>query len=251
MHKFVLKLMKTMLLKKTTLLLLLFGFSLALKAQTVEDIIAGYIHFTGGEKQWETIHSVKSSGTYNYGGLEFPFEAWSKAPDLYKYMVTTNGKHFAQAFDGTQGWKIDEFKGETTKTILTGKAARAMANEADVELESPFINLKEKSYQAMLEGKDSVGNMLCYKVKLIKNNDDTATYFFSTNDFSLIKKQAVSKNAELENSMLDTYYRNYRLVHGVIIPFEMTSKIKEQTILTIAVEKIEFNIPIPDSDFKP
>src|SRR5258705_13934190 len=109
--------------------------------------------------------------------MEFPFEAYSKAPDLYMYKVSSNGKYFAQAFDGKQGWKIDGFKGETTKTILNGTAARAMANEADVELEPAFIGYKEKGYVAMLEGKDSVGKIACYKVKLISRSNDTATYF--------------------------------------------------------------------------
>lgn len=240
-----------MFIKRTVFISLLLGFSFALKAQTAEEVITGYVNFTGGEKQWKKIHSIVSSGTYNYGGMEFPFEAYSKAPDLYKYTVSSNGKYFAQSFDGKQGWKIDGFKDETSKTILTGKEARAMANEADVELESPFINYQQKGYQATLEGKDSVDHMLCYKIKLIRPNSDTATYFFSTNDFSLLKRQAVSKNAELDNSLLDTYYSDYTITGGIKTPFKMISKIGDQTILTITVKKIQLNAAIPDSSFAP
>ena len=121
-------------------MLWLFCFSFFSKAQTADDIIAKYIDFTGGIQQWKKTKSIISSGTYNYGGMEFPFEAYSKTPDLYMYKVSSNGKYFAQAFNGRQGWKIDGFKDETTKTILNGKEAKAMANEADVELETPFIN---------------------------------------------------------------------------------------------------------------
>ena len=240
-----------MFIKRTVLIWLLFCFCLASKAQTAEAIIANYINFTGGEQQWKKISSIVSSGTYNYGGMEFPFEAYSKAPDQYMYKVSSNGKYFAQAFDGKQGWKIDGFKDETTKTILNGKAARAMANEADVELESVFIGYKEKGYAATLEGKDSIGKILCYKIKLISNSNDTATYFFSTNDFSLLKKQAVSKNAELDNSLLDTYYSDYTTVEEIKFPFKMTSKIGDQTILTITVKKMQLKVAIPDSIFKP
>lgn len=240
-----------MLVKKIALVLLLVTASSCLKAQTVETVIANYISYTGGGKQWKNINSIVSSGTYNYGGMEFPFEAYSKAPDLYKYIVSNNGKYFAQAFDGKQGWKIDGFKGETIKTILNGKEARAMANEADVELESVFINYKEKGYSAMLEGRDSVGNILCYNVKLISGNNDTSTYFFSTNDFSLVKKQAVSKNEELDKSMLDTYYSDYTTIEGIKFPFKMISKVGDQTILTITVKKMQLNVAIQDSIFKP
>ena len=97
--------------------------------------------------------TIIDSGTYDYGGIVFPFISYSKAPDLYKYVVSSNGKSFVQAFDGNEGWKIDGFKNETKKTILTGKAATAMANEADVELESPLINYKRKEAMQLLKGK--------------------------------------------------------------------------------------------------
>lgn len=79
-----------------------------------------------------------------------------------------------------------------------------MANEADVELESPFIDYKEKAMWQHLKERILLVTFCAYKIKLISSSNDTATYFFSTNDFSLLKKQAVSKNAELDNNLLDT-----------------------------------------------
>lgn len=230
---------------------MLSGYSLASRAQTADDIISNYISFTGGKENWNKIHSIVSSGTYNYGGMEFPFQAWSKAPNLYKYIVESNGKYFAQAYDGKQGWRIDEFKGEVTKTILEGKPAQAMANEADVELESPFINYREKGFEAIAEGKDTVGSEACYKIKFIRSNNDTSTWFFRTTDFALIKKQAIAKNAELDNSPLDSYYSDYKSVQGINFPFKMVSKVNDQTILTVTVTTLQLNVLIPDNDFKP
>src|SRR6476660_7198112 len=98
-----------MIAKKIAFLLLIFDFSLIAKSQSADEIIAKYIAFTGGVKKWKKIKTISSSGTYNYGGIEFPFQAWSKAPDHYKYDVTSNGKSFSQAYDGKEGWKIDGF----------------------------------------------------------------------------------------------------------------------------------------------
>ena len=237
--------------KKIAFSLLIFCFSLISNAQSVGEIIAKYIAFTGGTDQWKTIKTMVISGTYNYGGMEFAFTSYSKTPDLYKYIVQSNGKYFAQAFDGKQGWKIDEFKNETKKKILTGKPALAMANEADVELESPFINYQQKGYEVIDDGKDTVDDKICFKMKFIRNKADTETYFFSTADFELVKKQAVSKNAELDNSVLDTFYSDYQTVQGLKIPFKSVSKVKEQTILTATIKKVEVNIPIQDDSFKP
>ena len=230
---------------------IIFIYSINIKAQTVEKVISNYIKFTGGEEQWRTIHTIVTSGIYNYGGIEFPFTAYSKAPNLYKFVVPFNGKYYAQAFDGKRGWKIDAFKNETKKTLLSGKLALAMANEADVELESPFINYKNKGHQAILEGKDTVNAISCFKLKFIRSNGEIETYYFDSTNFELVKKSAVSKNAEMENAMLNTFYSDYGEVKGVRIPYKAISKTDDgQTILSITVEKIEINTPIPDAEFE-
>ena len=65
----------------------------------------------------------------------------------------------------------------------------------------------------------------------------------------LVKKTAISKNAELNSAILDTYFTDYTEVQGVKIPFKTTHKIKEQTVLTVTIKKCELNQPIPDDIF--
>lgn len=231
--------------------LIIFSLSFYVKAQSAEEIISKYIAFTGGEHQWEKITTIVTSGTYNYGGIEFPFTAYSKAPNLYKFIVPFKGKYYAQAFDGTKGWKIDAFKNETKKTLLTGKDALAMANEADVELESAFINYKSKGHSAVLEGTDKVDSLPCFKIEFIRNTGDTETYYFDTLNFSLVKKRAISKNSEMQGATLNTFYSNYREVGGIKIPFLAVSKTDEgQIILTITIKKAELNVPINNAEFE-
>jgi hypothetical protein len=236
---------------KTVFLFLFICLSFCLHAQKVNDVISKYISFTGGIEKWKEIKSIIMSGTYNYGGMEFPFTSYSKAPDMYKYIVPSGGKYFAQAYNGSKGWKIDGFKDETTKTILTGKAARAMANEADVELESPFVNYEKKGNKVILEGSDSADGKLCFKVKLLKNDGDTETYYFNSANYELIEKQAISKNAELDSSLVNIFYSDYRTVEGVKVPFKSVAKVDDQTILVIIINKVELNKNIPDSEFEP
>jgi hypothetical protein len=222
----------------------------SLNAQTVEEVISKHIAFTGGEQQWKTVQSIVTSGIYNYGGIEFPFTAYSKRPNLYKFIVPFQGKYFAQSFDGQKGWKIDAFKGETKKTYLSGKPAHALANEADVDLESPFLNYNAKGHAVTLEGKDTASGFSCFKVILTRKNGEAETYYFKETDYSLIKKIAISKNAELDNAMLETYYSDYHTVHGLHIPFTAISRVKDQTILTITIKKAQVNVPLKATFFK-
>jgi len=237
--------------KKTFLLILSFIVITVAKSQTAAEIISRYIEFTGGREAWKKVNTITSSGTYNYGGVEFPFEAFSKKPDLYRYIVTFKGKSFEQAYDGKEGWRIDGFKNEKTKTILKGKQAFAMANESDVELESPLIDYEKKGHTIILEGKDSVDNKPCYRVKFMWKDGGTETLFFNSENFALVKKRAIAKNTELNNAMLDIFYSDYKSTEGITVPFKITCKDNGQPVLDITITGIKLNQPITDSMFKP
>ncbi len=227
---------------------LLFFFARSCAQTTAPKIIDKYIHFLGGEKNLKAIHSRTDSGTYNYGGIEFPFTSYAESPDLYRYTVSFKGKYFAQAFDGKQGWKIDVFKGEKNKTVLQGKDALNMANEVDVAFESPFIDYAKKGYQAVVTGLDTVDQHVCYRIGL-QGALDTVTYAFDQSNGALLKKTAVSKNAELNNAVLDTYYSDYTEVNNIKIPFKTVHQIKDQVVLTVKIKKCVLNEPIAHDVF--
>lgn len=231
-------------------LLITFIMPFCLQAQNADDVIKKYVDFIGGKKNWEKVKTLKTSGEYNYGGIKFPFTAYAKKPNLYKFIVPFQGKYYAQAFDGKQGWKIDAFKNETSPTLLTGKSALAMANEADVELEDAFIDYKGKGHQAILEGTDTVDGKNCISVKFIRASGDAETYYFDERTSALVMKTAPSKNAELQGTMLNTSYSDYRSIKGIKIPFKSVSKSNDQLILEISIEKVEVNVAIDDREFQ-
>lgn len=235
--------------KSIVFLAALFALS-GLQAQTVDKVINGYVKFIGGEKKWKTIKTITTSGEYDYGGMKFPFTTYAKAPNLYKFIVPLNGKYFGQGYDGTKGWKIDTFKGETAPTPLTGKDALSMANEADVALEDAFIRYQEKGHRATLEGKDTIQNKVCFKVKLIRKNGEQETYYFDQQTYQIVVKEAVSKNVEMEGEIMKTTFSDYRDVEGIKIPFQSVSESSGQTILTITIGKVVLNTPIEDKEFQ-
>jgi hypothetical protein len=220
-------------------------------AQTGDDVIKKYIDFAGGEKKWKKVKSMITRGEYDYGGVVFPFTSYAKAPDRYKFVVPFNGKYYAQAYDGSSGWKIDAFKNETKPTLLEGKRALAMANEADVELEIPFINYKAKGHQVKLEGIDTLENKPYYKVSLLKKSGETETYYFDAVTRALYLKTAIAKNEELQNAWLHTYFYEYKEVDGLKIPFKVVSRAGDQTILTIIIKEVLVNPDIGNDEFKP
>ena len=237
--------------KRKVLLLLLLLPCFTTQAQSVDQVIKKYVKFIGGRGPWKKVKTMVASGEYNYGGIQFPFTSYAKAPNRYKFVVPQNGKQFVQGFDGNSGWKMDGFKNETTPTLLTGKAALAMANEADVELEDVWIDYRNKGHQAVLLGKDTAKGKSCFKVKLTRKNGDTETCYFEDQSFAMVMKEAVSKNEEMGGAALDIFYSDYREINGVHVPFKTIHESNGQMILTITVDKVLINEPIEDKDFRP
>jgi hypothetical protein len=229
---------------------LLLSSAFAAKSQTADEILNRYIQYTGGAENWKSVNTLTTKGSYNYGGVAFPYIAYSKRPNLYLYVVTYNGKSFSQAYNGQTGWQIDGFKNEKAKTILKHKKATSMANEADIELESPFINYRQKGYTAYLQGTDSVNSRPAYKIRLV-GNGDTAVYFFDNTDYSLVKKQAISKNSEMDKAPMDIFFSDYQQTGNIKIPHKINCTTGGQRILLITVDTAKLNEQIPDSQFQP
>lgn len=233
------------------ILLLFSAHTLPCFAQTADEIVNNYVRFIGGEKKWKKVQGIISKGEYDYGGVAFPFTTYAKAPNLYKFVVPFNGKYYAQGYDGTSGWKIDAFKNETKPTVLEGKAALAIANEADVELEPAFIRYKGKRHHIKLEGVDTLDHKPYYKLALLKKDGQTETYYFDVTTYALYLKISIAKNPELQNALLHTYFEDYRIVDDIRMSFKQTTKTGDQTVLIVTVKEIKLNAALKEDDFKP
>lgn len=218
--------------------------------QTMESIIDEYIEFVGGEKNWKKIKTLTTSGIYDYGGILFPFKSFAVAPNRYKFIVEANGKYYAQAFDGSKGWRIDGFKNETTATMLDGSAAISMANECDVELVDRIVRLKSNLAISGYAGRDSVKSHFCHRIKTYENGI-AETFYFDTKTNQLVMKKTLSRNAELDKAPMNMYYSDYRDIGGVKIPFRIVCESDGQVILTITIEKAALDQPVADKEFKP
>lgn len=218
-------------------------------AQTVEEITSNYIEFVGGKKNWKKVKTMITTGEYDYGGISFPFKTYAKAPDLYRFVVESNGKYYAQGFDGLKGWKIDTFKNEKTPTILRGPAATAMANESNVELLDVVLNYKAKGAYLSYAGRDSVKTHYCYRVRT-DDNGFLETLYFDIKTFQLVMKRTTSKNSELNSAPMNIYYSDYRDVGGIKIPFKTVCESDQQVILTITIDKVILDQPMEEKEFE-
>ena len=61
---------------------------------------------------------------------------------------------------------------------------------------------------------------------------------------------SIIKNDELEKTILDAYYSDYREINGMKILFMVSCKFIDQNILKITNIKVEINVKVNDSIIK-
>lgn len=89
-----------------------------------------------------------------------------------------------------------------------------------------------------------------FQSKFVQERGGIESYFVDNKGYSSVMKRALSKNDELEKTILDAYYSDYREINGMKILFMVSCKFKDQNILKITNEKVEINVKVNDSIFK-
>ncbi|RYG41563.1 MAG: hypothetical protein EOO01_24895 [Chitinophagaceae bacterium] len=126
-----------------------------------------------------------------------------------------------------------------------------MANETDVELESPFIGYRDKGHTIQLEGLDTTVKPSAFRIKLTRKNGESETYFFDNKDFSLVRKKTLSTNDEMDKAPLDVIYSDYKTTGNIKMPHKISTSTNGQPVLTIIIERVDINLPMKAGIFNP
>jgi outer membrane lipoprotein-sorting protein len=110
-------------------------------------------------------------------------------------------------------------------------------------------NWKEKGYTVTFDGKEDMEGTSCYKIKLDTKEGDSFTYYIDADSYIMLRTNTKMKRVgnEIES---DTYYSNYMTVEGIAVPAKIETKMKDQLMATLVIEKVEFNTDIDDTLFE-
>ena len=211
----------------------------------VDDVLNNYFKATGIEKMKDWTTYAASCKTIAQG-QEIPVKMMLKRPKKIRIEVEFQGNKMIQAFDGEQGWSVVPWSGSSAPQDMTADQVKGMKEQADME--GAIYNWKEKGNQVELLGKEDLEGSAVYKIKLTKATGDIDTYFIDADSFILLKTSSKVKiqGNEVES---DNLFTNYKDFNGVMMACTITSKMKEQTVSQVEIDKIDINVPVSDSLF--
>lgn len=236
-----------MLRKLSMILAVLLLVPAAIRAQTVDEVIAKNVQALGGMEKLKSVNSMRVTGKLHAGSFEAQFLQQNKRADKVREEFVIQGMAQVRAYDGKAGWQINPFEGRRDAELLSEDDMKGLKVDADID--GPLVDYKEKGHTAELIGHDSVEGTDCYKIKLTLKNGDIRYYYLDTDLFLPLKleTQTTVRGTIHEG---ETYYGDYEQVNGLYYPFEFESGQKgDANRVKFSVEKIEQNISLDDALF--
>jgi hypothetical protein len=237
-------------LRKTVAFLFLAGLATAASAQTADDLIEKNIHARGGRVRLKAVQTIRMTGKMSLGkGMEAPMTI-EMVPPSHKLRMdfTLQGVTGTQAFDGSDGWQVMPFKGDTGAVAMSPEDLTEMRDTADFQ--GAFFDYKEKGNKVEYLGKADFAGTPAYKLKLTEKDGGVTTILLDAESYLELAEES-AKIVGGAATVLETSFGDYRSVEGISFPFTIEVKAKGlPSMQTFSIDKVELNVEVPANRFE-
>lgn len=225
-------------------------------AQTVDEIVAKNLQAKGGAEKWQSVNSVRMTGTIAVQGQQLPLTMYAKRPNKNRQEISLPDGKIVQAFDGTTAWVINPRVGSDAPQVVPGGVADMMKNSADFD--GALINYKSKGHTIELVGKEKLADVSqgksaakdVYHLKITMKGGQVQHYFLDSESGLELKTSAeVDMGMGGQKQTLDTEMSNYKAEGGIMLPHTVKQFINGKPTVEMSVTAVEFNAPVDDAMF--
>ena len=216
--------------------------------QTAEELVNKNTQAKGGLEKIKAINTVRMTGKFDGGGGFTARQSQeNKRPNLVRETFSLQGMTAVTAYDGAAGWQIQPFGGHKDPELMGEDDLRDLLLDADFD--GPLVDYKEKGNTVEYLGHDVIDGDDALRLKVTLKNGDIIYYFLDPDTYLEIRKEI---QQFIRGSIREHVFElgSYKAVGGVMYPFSISQGSKNNPReQTTTVEKMEVNVPIPDSDF--
>jgi outer membrane lipoprotein-sorting protein len=214
---------------------------------SIDEIVAKNLKAKGGAEKWKAISSVRMTGKISLQCMDLPMSVTAKRPNLSRQEITIQDKKLVQAFDGTTPWMINPMMGSDAAQELTGPQADLMKSDADFD--GALVDYKEKGHKVELVGKEKLDSTDVYHLKITKKTGNIQHYYLDAESGIELKTTSELEQGGTKQN-IETELSNYQAVDGIMIPHTVKQLINGNPMVTMTIEKVEFNPTLDESLFK-
>jgi hypothetical protein len=155
--------------------------------------------------------------------VQLPFMMEMQRPRRARFELKFKGQTAVQVFDGTNGWKLRPYLNRLEVEPFTELEMKAASMQAD--LDGPLIDYGAKGTRIELVGMEKVEDRDTYNLKLTMNDGHTMHVWIDAQTFLEAKIEGRPRRLDGMEHAVEVYYRDYREVSGLQIPFVLETKV--------------------------
>lgn len=212
---------------------------------TAEELLERYAKAIGGRDKLKAVQTLRMQGKMAAGGgFMATYLLELKRPGAVRTELSFSGTTAIQASDGTKGWVLRPAAGQAAPTPIAMTPQQMQDLEQTADIDGPLIDTKAKGYTVELVGKETVGNVTAWNLKVTDKHGIVRNFYLDSLTYFPIK-QVVHKTTDGKDVESEMRLGDYREVSGLRYPYLLESANKTGPGgQRLVLDKIEVNPPL-------
>ena len=168
-----------------------------------------------------------------------PFLMELARPRKMRFELQFAGQTALQVYDGVNGWKLRPYLNRLEVEPYTADEMKAASMQS--ELDGPLVDYAAKGTRIESDGIEKVEGRDTYKLKLTLKSGDVTHVWVDAQTFLETKLEGQPRRLDGVNHPVEVYYRDYRNVNGLQIPFVLETRVLPVTKTALGLR----DTPVP------
>jgi hypothetical protein len=220
------------------------------------EVITKNVAARGGLQAWRAVQTMSLSGKTGAGGNQratlrvptqaqatvvaqksdqaevptrrveevyLPFVMELARPRKMRFELQVAGQTALQVYDGVNGWKLRPYLNRLDVEPYTADEMKAASMQS--ELDGPLLDYAAKGTRIESDGIEKVEDRDTYKLKLTLKSGAVSHVWVDAQTFLETKAEGQPRRLDGIYHPVEIYYRDYRNVNGLEIPFVLETRV--------------------------
>ena len=168
-----------------------------------------------------------------------PFLMELARPRKMRFELQVAGQTALQVYDGVNGWKLRPYLNRLEVEPYTADEMKVASVQS--ELDGPLVDYAAKGTRIESDGTEKVEDRDTYKLKLTLKSGDVTHVWVDAQTFLETKIEGQPRRLDGIYHPVEVYYRDYRNVNGLEIPFVLETRVVPVTKTAVGLR----DTPVP------